>query len=64
MRRLLLALLDVTLLAANLATGGPVAATVRGLVLGLVITVCALLMFLVVLLILAALSQRQPPYPF
>jgi hypothetical protein len=56
-------LLDLLLLAASLTTGGPVAEQVRILailvaaVLGGLVIVCA------VILAIAVLDQRKPPYP-
>jgi hypothetical protein len=57
-------LLDLAMLAASLATGGPVAAGVRVVAVIVAATVGGLVIFAAVVLILGVLAQRERPYEF
>ena len=57
-------LLDLVMLAASLATGGPVAAGVRVVAVIVAATVGGLVIFAAVVLILGVLAQRDRPYEF
>jgi hypothetical protein len=56
-------LLDLVLLAASLANGGPVAAQVQTIAIVVAAVVGALAVFVAVVLTLAAVQSRQAPYP-
>jgi hypothetical protein len=56
-------LLDLLLLAVSLAGGGPIAAQIRILAIVVASVVGALAVFCAVVLTIAAIQQRQPPYP-
>ena len=57
-------LLDLVMLAASLATDGPVAAGVRVVAVIVAATVGGLVIFAAVVLILGVLAQRERPYEF
>ena len=56
-------LLDLVLLAASLATGGPIGDGIRAVAVIVAATVGGLLIFCAVVLALGVIAQRQPPYP-
>jgi hypothetical protein len=56
-------LLDLAMLAASLAAGGPVAAGVRTIGLIVVAMVGGLVVFVAAVFAVGVLDQRQPPYP-
>jgi hypothetical protein len=56
-------LLDLAMLAASLAAGGPVAAGVRAIGLIVVAMVGGLVVFVAAVFAVGVLGQRQPPYP-
>jgi hypothetical protein len=61
--KLLGLLLDLLLLAASLAGGGPIAAQLRVLTLVVASVIGVLAVFCAVVLTVGIVGQRQPPYP-
>jgi hypothetical protein len=57
-------LLDLALLAASLATGGPVGDGIRAVALVAVVMVGGLVVFCAVVLTVGVLAQREPPFRF
>jgi hypothetical protein len=57
-------LLELVMLAAGLATGGPVADGIRAIAVVVAAVVGALVIFCAVVLTVAVCGQRQPPYDF
>ena len=55
-------LLDLILLAASVATGGPVGPQLQAVALVVAIAIGALVLFCAVVLTIAVVQQRQPPY--
>ena len=56
-------LLDFLLFAASITTGGPVAEQVRIIAIVVVASLGAAAIFCAVVLCIAVVQQRQPPYP-
>jgi hypothetical protein len=62
MRRLALVLFELTMLAASVVTGGPLPGF-RAVAVVLAAMLCVLLVFVVLVLVLGLVAQREPPYP-
>jgi hypothetical protein len=56
-------LLELVMLAAGLATGGPVADGIRVIAVVVGVVVGALVVFVAAVFAVGILAQRQPPYP-
>ena len=57
-------LLDLAMLAASLATGGPIGEGIRTVAVIVAAVVGGAVVFMAVCLAVAVIQQRQPPYPF